>query len=83
MNVQVLQQRVIWTSCSLRIMRVYVFLVSKAANLHAYLLTVALLVGVHMPYTFYEVNLDCLRHKDKRKNFRMACILPSLYLQST
>lgn len=61
MNVQVLQQCVIWTSCSFRIMHTYVFLVSKAANSHACLVTVALLVGVHMPYSFYEVNFRLLK----------------------
>lgn len=61
MNLQVLQQCVIWTSCSFCIMRVYFLLVSKAANSLACLVTVALLVGVPMPYSFYEKNFRLLK----------------------
>lgn len=70
MNEQVLQQCVIWTSCSFRIMHTYAFSVSKAANSHAYLVTVALLVAVCMLYNFCEINFRLLKAQGLKDKFQ-------------
>lgn len=42
-------------------MHLYVLLVSKAADPHMHLVTVASLDGVCMPYSLYEINFRLLK----------------------